>query len=172
MKQRFLRVIPKCALANVSCLYPPSPTRRYQLKYGECIRVFIELTRRRYWVLNLWRPILPMQKPVQTSPLAFIDPATMEYSEFVKLDQTGQFPDGQRYLLVKQSPKHKWYYYPNMTTDEVLLWRQWHVARGEELSRMPVPHSAFQEPGAPKKCEARCSFEHRVGVLCSSREGQ
>merc|ERR1740121_3536949 len=125
-----------------------------------------------YFVINLWRPILPMQGPVRSNPLAFVDAQTVRAEEFLRIDQTGQFAEGQTYMLLRHSPNHRWYYYPDMTTDEVVVWKQNHFPRGAVTSEMPVAHTAFQHPHAPKEPEGRVSFEHRVGVLCSTPDGQ
>eukprot|EP01050_Picozoa_sp_SAG11_P008318 SAG11_NODE_726_length_7512_cov_23.219479_4_plen_367_part_00 len=124
-----------------------------------------------YFVINLWRPILPMTGPVKSTPLAVLHPATLEYKDFVKVDLIGgQFPEGQSYLHVRYRPEHKWFYYPDMTVDEVLVWKQAHFVKGEPLSRMPVPHTAFKHPSA-LETEPRCSFEHRVTIFCSTADG-
>lgn len=125
-----------------------------------------------YFVINLWRPILPMKGPVKSTPLAMLHPMTLRYEDFVKVDLVGgQFPEGQSYLHVRHRPEHKWFYYPDMTTDEVLVWRQAQFVKGEKLSRTPVPHTAFKHPHA-KETEPRCSFEHRISVFCGTSDGQ
>jgi len=124
-----------------------------------------------YFVINLWRPILPMKGPVKSTPLAMLHPMTVDYQDFVTVDLIGgQFPDGQSYLHVRYHPDHRWFYYPDITTDEVLVWKQAHFVKGERVSRMPVPHTAFKHPNATET-EPRCSFEHRVAVFCNTSDG-
>jgi hypothetical protein len=124
-----------------------------------------------YFVINLWRPILPMKGPVQSTPLALLHPRTLDYDDFVNVELLGgQFPDGQTYLHVRYKPEHKWFFYPDMTTDEVLVWKQAHFVKGERMSRAAIPHTAFKNPHA-KDTEPRCSFEHRVSVFCASADG-
>ena len=53
---------------------------------------------------------------------------------------------GQMYLNLKENPKHKWYYYPNMTTDEVLVFKQAHFRKGQVEGDMPTPHMAICVP--------------------------
>lgn len=125
-----------------------------------------------YYMINLWRPVLPMKGPVRSTPLAMLHPATLDYKDLVTVDLIGgQFPEGQTYLHVRHRPEHKWFFYPDMTTDEVLVWKQAHFVKGEPLSRMPIPHTAFKHPTA-KASEPRCSFEHRVAVFCSTPDGK
>ncbi|CAE8641662.1 unnamed protein product [Polarella glacialis] len=138
---------------------------------------------RAYVMVNLWRPVLPMTASLQDRPLAFIDPTSVDCEQdFIAIDLVGQLPGGQRYLNLKQNPLHRWYYYPDMTTSEVLVWKQSHFMKEEGQSfttssaqtnsLTPVPHSAASIPGTPEDCEARCSFELRVGLLCSTPDGQ
>jgi len=136
------------------------------------IKQFEESDAASYFMINLWRPVLPMQGPVKSTALGMLHPSTLEYDDFVKVKLIGgQFPDGQEYLHVRHHPEHQWYYYPNMTTDEVLVWRQAQFVKGDLMSRMPIPHTAFKHPTA-KDSEPRCSFEHRVAVFCSTGDGQ
>ncbi len=56
--------------------------------------------------------------------------------------------------------------YPDMTTDEVLLFRNAHYRKGDEDNgAVPVFHSAFAHPETPKDAEPRLSFEYRVAFL-------
>lgn len=127
-----------------------------------------------FFILNLWRPVLPMQGPVKSSHLALLHPNTLDYeNDFVKVDLIGgQFPEGQSYLHVRHRPEHKWFYYPDMTTDEVLVWKQAHFIKGDSISRAAVPHTAFKDPNHNTSPEPRYSFEHRVTVLTRSEDGQ
>ena len=71
-----------------------------------------------------------MQGPVKSTPLAILHPSTLDYHDLVTVDLIGgQFPEGQTYLHVRYQPRHKWFYYSDMATDEVLVWKQAHTAR-------------------------------------------
>ncbi|CAE7347755.1 BCAT6 [Symbiodinium natans] len=118
-------------------------------------------------VINFWRPVPPMAGPVRSTPLALCDPNTVKIEDCVPTEIHGFVPGGQRSLLLKPNPDQKWYYYPDMTTDEVLVFRQFHYARGVEAPYSQVRtvfHSAFKHPAASKEDEVRCSSEYRVGV--------
>lgn len=121
-----------------------------------------------YSIINFWRPILPMDGPVKDTPLALCDPNTVKVEDVVQNTTMGFVKGGQRSSLVKFSVEQKWYYYPEMTKDEVLVFRQFHfdptVAAPYQKLRT-VFHTAFKHPKAKEnKAEPRCSSEYRVGV--------
>merc|ERR1712194_127770 len=117
-----------------------------------------------YMLINLWRPIKPMDetKKLRSFPLCFLDPNTLsDEDDFVTVDSkslgviTG----------LKDNPNHTFYYYPDMTVDEVVVFKQFHVVRDEGKARMPVFHTAFTDPRANEDTEGRVSFEYRVGLI-------
>ena len=119
-----------------------------------------------FWQVDLWRPVLPMKGPVKAHPLCFGDPRTFRSEDLVKARITGQISGGQMYLAPRYHPDQRYYYYPDMTTDEVLLFKNARFRRGEENNGdMPVFHSAFVHPETTKSAEPRLSFEYRVGFL-------
>ncbi len=120
-----------------------------------------------YSVINFWRPILPMKGPVKNTPLALCDPNTVEIDSIVPSRIIGFVKEGQRSMSLKFSKDQKWYYYPEMTKDEVLVFRQFHFDKTVSApykQLRTVFHSAFHHPHASKQDETRCSSEYRVGV--------
>jgi len=136
--------------------------------YDDHKEAFLSDPKAKGWMLiNFWRPVLPMQRPLgNQNQLCFADPNTIDADGFVKVTLLGQMAGGQQYLNLKENPKTKWYYYPNMTTDEVLVFRQCHFKKGQ-LSGvdMPVFHCGFTPGVVDKDAEPRCSFEFRLGFL-------
>ena len=67
--------------------------------------------------VNVWRPITG---PVQRTPLALADAASIATAELVATDQ--MFPDrvGEIYQLAHGSAQ-RWYWVPRMERDEVIL---------------------------------------------------
>lgn len=135
--------------------------------YDEQKEAFLSDPNAKGWMLfNFWRPVLPMQRPLgNQSQLCFADPNTIDAHDFVKVTLLGQMAGGQQYLNLKENPKTKWYYYPNMTTDEVLVFKQGHFQKGQVPGDMPVPHCGFSPGVVAKDAEPRCSFEFRLGFL-------
>jgi len=116
-----------------------------------------------YMLVNLWRPIRPMSdEPLRSFPLCFLDSSTISSDDFVSID----YNSFGVVTGLKQNPEqHKFYYYPDMTVDEVVIFKQFHKARNETLARMPTFHTAFADPTADENTEGRVSFEYRVGLL-------
>ncbi len=109
--------------------------------------------------VNVWRPITG---PVQRTPLALADAASVKTAELVATDQV--FPDriGEIYQLAHGS-EQRWYWAPRMERDEVLLIKGWDSL--DDGRALFTPHGAFplsdQSPDAP----ARESIETRTYLI-------
>jgi hypothetical protein len=82
----------------------------------------------RYMQVNLWRPI---GNPVRRSPLAIADARSIARDHYVKADIV--YPDrrGEVYEVIAH-PGHRWFYYPDMQTDEALVFRGFDTAHVED----------------------------------------
>ncbi|UUX49250.1 hypothetical protein NUH88_17835 [Nisaea acidiphila] len=109
--------------------------------------------------VNVWRPV---KGPVQRSPLALADAASIRPEHLVATDQV--FPDrvGEIYHLAHDA-EQRWYYVPEMTRDEVLLIKGWDSL--EDGRAQYTPHSAFQLPTQTGDTPARESIEVRTYVV-------
>ena len=116
---------------------------------------------RGYMLINLWRTVEPMRRALRWRPLCVLDPNTVDPGELVTIDST---EDGSSTAL-KVSSKNRWYAYWDMLPEEVLVFKQFHYVRGEPEGRVPVFHSAFEDPLSRRGVERRSSFEYRVGAL-------
>jgi hypothetical protein len=114
------------------------------------------LLRRRFSVINVWRPI---RGPIQDSPLAVSDARSIRSDDLVATDLV--YPDrvGEIYY-VKFNPEHKWFYAPAMRTDEVMLIKCYD-SLDDGRARF-VPHSAFVDPTTPADAPPRESIELRT----------
>lgn len=116
----------------------------------------------RYRYYNVWRCFSPAPQDI---PLAVCDMRTVEpadevtataitmtaaYGELVH-DTTGY----------KYNPRHRWYYYRDMTPDEVLVFKQ----HDSERAPRRVPHTAFDDPSCPPGLQSRSSVEVRGAVF-------
>jgi hypothetical protein len=105
--------------------------------------------------VNVWRPI---RGPVERSPLALADAASVRPEDLVATDQV--FPDrvGEIYHLAYH-PGQRWYYAPRMTPDEVLLIKGYDSLT--DRARF-TPHGAFDLPDTPAGAPPRESIEVRT----------
>jgi hypothetical protein len=117
------------------------------------------LLRRRFAVINVWRPI---RGPIQDSPLAVCDARSVAAGDLVATDLV--YPDrlGEIYY-VKHNPSHRWFYAPAMRADEVMLIKCYDST--ENGAARFVPHTAFVDPNTPENALPRESIELRTLVF-------
>lgn len=114
---------------------------------------------KRYSLVNLWRSI---RHPVLDAPLAVCDARSVELADFVASDIF--YPDRQGEIYqVMHRPTHRWWYFPEMTRDEVLIFKQFDSASGPTASY--TPHAAFEHPNAPAGTPPRESIEIRCLLI-------
>lgn len=134
-------------------------------------------------VINFWRPIGGYTKtnPLRVKPLAVCDPAFISNSDTVHTaleagsvsGVKGKFTDQ---MALKYNTQQQWYYYPNMTDDEVLVFKQFEIWKDDPMDKreeMPVRgvfHTAFDDPSTPEGCPPRQSTECRVEVFIGKRK--
>ena len=124
---------------------------------GRSVRPFT-----RYVVFQTWRVITP---PPQDRPLALCDARTISAEELVDMDFHG--PKGSRNELVRSlasrhGARHEWYFFPDMTPDEVLIFKGFDSsAAGGAWTPL---HTAFDHPDA-ERAEPRGSVECRFFAL-------
>jgi len=107
-------------------------------------------------MINCWRSIRP--EPVQGFPLAVVDKRTVRTDELETAERAGP---GSLTYVSRYSPWHTFYYFPEMTSEEVLLFRTFDSG---EKPFQPTLHSAFKDESAPKESVPRRSCD--VRVLC------
>ena len=91
-------------------------------------------------------------------PLAFCDARSLALEDFVETDL--RYPDrsGEIYSLVHR-PAHRWFTYPAMRADEVLLLKCYDSDPGRARF---TAHSAFDDPTSPDPAQPRESIEVRT----------
>jgi hypothetical protein len=115
-----------------------------------------ELLRRRFSVVNVWRPI---RGPVQDSPLAVSDAQSVRFDDLVATDLLYTDRTGEIYM-VKFNAGQRWFYAPQMTPDEVLAFKCFDSAL-DGRARF-APHAAFEDPTTPLDAWPRESIELRT----------
>ena len=118
-----------------------------------------ELLRRRFSVINVWRPI---RGPLRDAPLAVCDAQSVAFRDFVATELV--YPDrtGETYG-VTHNPAHRWFYVPEMSRREALLLKCYDSA--EDGTARFAPHTAFEDPTAPADVLPRESIELRTLVF-------
>lgn len=112
----------------------------------------------RFAIINVWRPI---GAPVLSTPLALCDAQSMAESDLLPSDLVYRDKVGETFS-VKANPAHRWYYYPQLRPDEVLLLKI-HDSRSDVARRSA--HTAFEDPTTPVDAPPRRSIEVRALVF-------
>jgi len=118
-----------------------------------------ELLKHRFAEVNLWRPI---RGPLLRSPLALCDAQSLVEENLVASDL--RYPDrtGETYA-VTYNPAQRWFYFPKMQADEIVLIRCFDSARSG-AARFSA-HGAFDDPDSPPDAPPRESIEVRALVF-------
>ena len=89
------------------------------------------------------------------------------FQDYIETDNFVEHPDfNLRFnmksykLNEKNSERHRWYYFPNMTKSEVVFFKQYD-SDPEQLTNMCF-HTAFKDPMAPADYGPRQSMELRL----------
>ena len=108
-----------------------------------------------------------MTQPVRHMPLALCDPSTVRLEDLVPTSLVNFTPTGKPSVQMglRYHPDQRWYYYPNMTTEEVLVINQFDLRRGEMPTLRSCFHTAFELPDTPADAEPRKSCEHRPQIF-------
>src|SRR5207249_3885505 len=107
---------------------------------------------------------------VEQMPLALCHAATVRRDDLIPAYFEGRYPgmpDSEYYPAVTyfhlaHNPEHRWYYFPDMHPDEVVIFKQWDTDASKALC---VPHSAVRDPTSRTDAGPRQSIEVRVFAL-------
>jgi hypothetical protein len=114
------------------------------------------LLRRRYAVINVWRPL---RGPVLDTPLAVCDAQTLAEQDLVP---TSEGVKHEVYLF-NFRPVHRWFYFPAMEPDEAILLKCFDSIR-DGRARFTA-HSAIDLPAVQPPPPPRESIEVRALVF-------
>ena len=118
-----------------------------------------ELLKGRVQVINMWRPI---RGPLLDAPLAVCDARTVDPQDLVPSDLVYRERVGETYS-VTWNPAHRWYYTPEMRTDEALLLKI--ADTRTDIAARFMPHTSFTDPTTPPDARPRESIEIRTLVF-------
>jgi hypothetical protein len=114
------------------------------------------LLNKRFAIINVWRPI---HGPVEESPLALCDAQSIAPADLVANNLIYRDRVGETYALA-HNPAHRWYYFPRMRSDEVVLIKCYDSA--EDGRARFAAHGAFDDPTSPANARPRESIEART----------
>ena len=117
------------------------------------------LLKRRFAIVNVWRPV---REPVQSAPLALCDSSSVELKDLIPSERRSKERVGE-IQLVTFNPAHRWFYFPNMRRNEVLLIKVYDSAR-DGRARFAI-HSGFDDPSSPPDAAPRESIETRTFAI-------
>jgi len=138
----------------VHCDYTPvsGPLRVRQLLPDEADA----LLARRVAFYNFWKPL---KRRVEEKPLAMCDVTSAQPEDMLKMvlryrERTGEI------FVMRHSSAHRWWYFPNMTPENVLLLKTYE-SETDGRARF-LGHSAFDDPATPPDAPTRESIEIRT----------
>ena len=109
--------------------------------------------------LNLWRAFT---EPVQRRPLVIADGSSVRPADLVPCDVIYSDRVGENFE-VRHSPSQQWFYFPEMTKDEVVLIKGYD-SKVEARARL-APHTSFTHPMQSVNAPHRWSIEVRMLVV-------
>jgi len=117
------------------------------------------LLARRFAIVQVWRAI---NQPIRSNPLAIADAKSIAAEDLLVAERRYPHRVGQTYRL-KYSPRHRWFYFPEMRRDEALVFK---VFDSEKDGRARfTPHTSFDDPSTPPGAPPRQSIEARALVF-------
>jgi hypothetical protein len=156
----------------------------------------------RWVIVNMWRNIQHVA-PILDQPLALCDPTSIDFERDLlaeKIDKYKDLPMLTNFAVYASrfSPLHRWYYYPQMTASEVLVFKTFDaqvcalsgllsfllcLSQNRSLVAVsanlvyclqepfcnPVLHTAFIDSQTPEDAPGRESIEVRVVCLIGSK---
>ena len=115
-----------------------------------------QLLQQRVAFFNVWKPLY---RPVEELPLAMCDATTASDDDMLLMQLKYRERTGEIYVM-RYSPSHRWYYFPNMTPQQALLLKTYDSETDGRARFMG--HSAFEDPTTPPNALRRESIELRT----------
>jgi hypothetical protein len=108
-------------------------------------------------IYNVWRLLTP---PPQRTPLAICDQQTIDTADLVEgLTVSAATSESSPYVTSVFSPDQRWYYFPDMTPNEAIVFKGVDSSDQHPLGCL---HCAFEHPNPSAGAVPRISIEVRV----------
>lgn len=110
---------------------------------------------------NVWRAL---SDPPQDVPLGLCDHSSLQEGDLLPcralIDPMDGSPEwGFDNHLLAHNPAHRWYWFPNLTADEAIIFK---ASESDPARAQLVPHGAFDNPLAGQDAPPRVSLEMRA----------
>jgi hypothetical protein len=118
------------------------------------------LLARRFAIIQVWRAAYAdAAEPIRANPLALADARSVAPEDLLVAERRYPHRVGQTYR-VKYNPRHRWFYFPELTRDEAIVFK---VYDSEKDGRARfTPHTSFEDPTTPPDAPPRQSIEARA----------
>jgi len=114
---------------------------------------------KRFAIVNVWRSVAGA---VLRSPMACCDANTISPEDLVASERRAKDRVGE-IQLATWNPSHRWYYYPELASDEALLIKTFDSSSAGIATR--TIHTSFNDPFSPETAPPRESIESRLLVF-------
>jgi hypothetical protein len=118
-----------------------------------------DLMQRRFAIINVWRSIAGT---IFDHPLVLCDATTVGQDDLVSVERRAEERIGELQVSLPNADQ-RWYYYPQMQTDEALLFKTFD-SETDGRTRFTI-HSSFKDPNAQPDAATRESIETRCLVF-------
>src|SRR5262245_32252399 len=119
-----------------------------------------KLLERRFAIIQVWRAAyVNAVDPIRSNPLAMADARSVAPDDLLVAERRYPGRVGQTYRL-KYSPRHRWFYFPEMRRDEAIVFKVYDSAK-DGRARF-TPHTSFDDPATPPGAPPRQSIEARA----------
>ena len=135
---------------------------------------FLKQNNKRFSIVNVWRSI---KGTVKQSPLAFCDSTSLSMNgdDLVSVTRVAKDRIGEIQMAF-YNPNHQWYYFPNMTMDEAVIFKTFDSSSSSSSSLKDdddspkmnqfTIHTAFTDPSVSSDdAHPRLSIETRAFVF-------
>jgi hypothetical protein len=113
----------------------------------------------RFAIVNVWRSI---HGTIENWPLTFCDSTTLAPHDVLSVKRMAKNRIGE-IQMASFNPNHNWYYFPQMTSGEVVLIKTYDSAT-TGINKCTL-HTSFSDPTAPSDAKPRQSMETRAFVF-------
>lgn len=115
-----------------------------------------QLLKGRVAFYNVWKSI---GDPIEELPLAMCDARSSTEEDMLLMELKYKERTGEIFVM-RHSPDHKWYYFPNMQPDDALLLKTYDSETDGRARFMG--HTAFEDPTSKPDAKQRQSIEIRT----------